>query len=61
MDFFSLKGVAEVLGVKPYRLTYLISCKVLPDTIRIGGRRAWNSEQIEEMRRLLAVHNARRK
>lgn len=60
MELFSLKEVAEKLGIKSYRLGYLVSNKVIPDTTRIGGRRAWNAEQIEEMRRLLAKYEATR-
>jgi DNA-binding transcriptional MerR regulator len=60
MELYSLKDIAEMLDVKPYKITYLISCKIIPDTVKIGGKRVWTAEQVDELRRDLYAYEKRR-
>jgi DNA-binding transcriptional MerR regulator len=46
----SLKDVARLLNVKPYRVEYLLSNQIVPEPkLRISGRRVFG---IEDVRRL---------
>ncbi len=56
----TLKEVCSSLGVKSYRLSYLLSNGLLPDVPLVGGRRLWNQKQYEELRHALELYDKSR-
>lgn len=51
--FFTTGEVAAQLGIKRYRLDYLVTNGILLDADRVGNRRQWTLEQVDEMREQL--------
>ena len=46
-DFLSLKNVAELLKVKPYRIHYVLAVKLLPEPVlRVGNKRVFTQADI---------------
>jgi DNA-binding transcriptional MerR regulator len=42
----SLKDVARVLNIKPYRIEYLLANGIVPEpTLRLAGRRAFTRDE----------------
>ena len=47
-ELFTLKDLAALLDVKPYRITYLITSRQLPDSkLRVGNVRVWTMPEIQ--------------
>jgi DNA-binding transcriptional MerR regulator len=53
---FSIKEVAAILNVPPYRITYLLNIgKVAEPKMRLGNRRAFTVEDIDRLSKELCV------
>jgi len=49
-DFLSLKNVAELLRVKPYRIHYVLAVKLLPEPVlRVGNKRVFTQDDITRL------------
>lgn len=47
-ELFTLKDVAALLDVPPYRITYLITSRQAPEPkMRVGNVRVWTRPEIE--------------
>lgn len=57
---FTAGEVAARLGIKRYRLEYLLSNGILPDTMRVGNRRVWTAQQVEYLEEQFREYEATR-
>lgn len=48
-NYFTTGDMAARLGIKRYRLEYLLTNGILPDTARVGNRRLWTERQADEL------------
>lgn len=48
-NYFTAGEVAARLGIKRYRLEYLLTNDILPDTARVGNRRLWTESQAADL------------
>lgn len=61
-ELFTLKDVAELLDVPPYRITYLITSRQLPDSkMRVGNVRVWTKPEIDVIAQKLEIENPKTK
>ncbi len=61
MELQAIGQVANTLGIPFYRIEYLLRAGKLPDkSVRIGGRRVWTEEQVDEMREQLEQYEKSR-
>ena len=61
MDEFIMAGeAAKALGMRRYRLDYLIETGVFEEPRRVGNRRVWTADGIEAMRQRLAAYEGKR-
>jgi DNA-binding transcriptional MerR regulator len=52
MEQMSLKDVAALLGVKAYRVEYLLAHGLVPEPkLRISGRRVFSASDLETLRK----------
>ena len=52
MEQFSLKDIAAQLGVKAYRIEYLLAHGLVPEPqLRISGRRVFSASDLETLRK----------
>jgi DNA-binding transcriptional MerR regulator len=56
MEQMSLKDVAALLGVKAYRVEYLLAHGLVPEPqLRISGRRVFSTRDLETLRKHFSV------
>ncbi len=49
-DLLTLKNVAELLKVKPYRIGYVLSVKLVPEpALRIGNKRVFSQDNVTRL------------
>ena len=47
----TLKDAAAILGVKPYRINYVLAVKLVPEpTHRFGNKRVFSEQDIQRLR-----------
>ncbi len=52
MEHMSLKDVAHALGVKAYRVEYLLAHGLVPEPqLRVSGRRVFSQSDLETLRK----------
>ncbi|MGA2254685.1 MAG: MerR family transcriptional regulator [Thermoguttaceae bacterium] len=52
MEQMSLKDIAALLGVKAYRVEYLLAHGLVPEPkLRISGRRVFSASDLETLRK----------
>lgn len=50
-NLYSIREVAHLLKKQPYQITYVLSTgKVTEPKVRLGNRRAFDSEEVEALR-----------
>lgn len=55
-DLFTLKDLAAFLDVPPYRITYLITSRQVPEPqLRVGNVRVWTMPEIEVIAEKLII------
>ena len=53
-EHYLLGEVARVIGRKPFQITYMLTNGFIEEpTLRIGGRRIFNREDIEVIRKIM--------
>jgi DNA-binding transcriptional MerR regulator len=57
---YSLSQAADVLGVHPHIIAYLLSTKKLPEPMRIGHRRLFNDADLARIKKHLEATAASR-
>ena len=56
---YSLSDVADIIGCKPYQITYLLTTRQVPEPARIGNKRVFSIEDVFRISQKLDAEQAR--